>query len=372
MTLVDLPLVRKVLASSTVDALTAPHGIDRYLELVDPRWSINEVRGHVVRVRHPTPSTVTFDVAVNAAWQGHVAGQFTRLGVEIDGVVHTRCYSMTSGASPAGPTTIQLTVGEQAGGVVSTHLVRSLVPGTVVRLSPASGDFTLPTPVPRRLMLLSAGTGITPMIAIVRTLAASGSFDDLDVTFVAYAATRRELLFAEELDRLAAEHAWLHVVHGFTEVTDPDHTDLLGLFAPAHLVDADAAWREAELFACGPTPFMHAVIDHATEAGRADHVHTEAFAPVGRPRDAQTTGGVVTFAAAQRTGISDGASILETAEGAGLQPLHGCRMGICHTCTRTKTSGCVRDLRTGELSGTGTESIQICVNAPVGDVVVDL
>ncbi len=371
MTIVDVPIVRRVLSSSILEALTAPHGVDRYLELVDPRWSIHEVRGRVVRVQRLTPDSVTFAVEVNAAWQGHTAGQFTRLGVEIDGVVHTRCYSMTSAASAAGPTTIELTVGVQPGGAVSTHLVRSLEPGAVVRLSQADGDFTLPDTLPRRLVLLAAGTGITPMLAMARTLEATAPHHDLDVTLVAYAATRNDLLFADELDRLAARHPWLHVVRGFTDETDADRTDLVGLFTPAHLDAADDAWRDAEVYVCGPAPFMRAVIDHATESGRVEHVHTEAFAPAELPRD-DATGGVVTFAGAQRTGISDGASILETAEAVGLRPLHGCRMGICHTCTRPKSSGCVRDLRTGELSGPGPSDIQICISAPVGDVTVDL
>ena len=372
MTIVDVPIVRRVLSSTVVGALTAPHGVDRYLELVDPRWSIHEVRGRVVRVQRLTPNSVTFAVEVNAAWQGHAAGQFTRLGVEIDGVIHTRCYSMTSAASSAGPTTIELTVGEQPGGTVSTHLVRSLEPGAVVRLSQADGDFTLPAIAPRRLVLLAAGTGLTPMVAMVRSLEATVPHDDLDVTLVAYAATRRDLLFADELERLAARHTWLHLVRGFTDEPDAGRTDLVGLFEPGHLDDADEAWRDAEVYVCGPAPFMRAVIDYATESGRAEHVHTEAFAPAGLPRDEHATGGVITFAGAQRTGISDGASILETAEAVGLRPLHGCRMGICHTCTRPKSSGCVRDLRTGELSGPGPSDIQICVSAPVGDVTVDL
>jgi ferredoxin len=82
--------------------------------------------------------------------------------------------------------------------------------------------------------------------------------------------------------------------------------------------------------------------------------------------------GSVTFASSNQRADDVTTSILDAAEGAGLRPAHGCRMGICHTCTRTKQAGCVRDLRTGDVSGPEASEIQICVSAPVGDVVVDL
>ncbi|MEO9224662.1 MAG: 2Fe-2S iron-sulfur cluster binding domain-containing protein, partial [Acidimicrobiales bacterium] len=82
--------------------------------------------------------------------------------------------------------------------------------------------------------------------------------------------------------------------------------------------------------------------------------------------------GSIAFARSGVTADVTGTSILDTAESVGLTPESGCRMGICHTCTRAKESGCVRNVLTGELSSDGPEDIQICISAPVGDVVVDL
>ena len=112
MSVIDNGLVRRVLTSSLVDSLTAPHGVDRYLELVDPRWAVNEVRGRVERVWRQTPTCTTITLSLNGAWAGHTAGQFVRVGALVDGVLQTRCYSIETPPSTAGATTIEITVGE--------------------------------------------------------------------------------------------------------------------------------------------------------------------------------------------------------------------------------------------------------------------
>jgi ferredoxin-NADP reductase len=371
MSFTDLRLVRRALTSSLVDSLTAPHGVDRYLELVDPHWTVNEVRGRVERIWRQTPTSATITLALNGAWAGHVAGQFVRVGAPVDGTLHTRCYSIETPPSRAGATTIEITVGAHPDGTLSPHLVRDVQPGDVLRLSQAEGEFTLPSTLPSTLVLLAAGTGITPLMGMVRTLCADRRIADVDVTLVAYAATPTEHLHTAELERLAAANPRLRVVRGCTDV--PGAAELDGLFAPEHLADAAPAWRDAELFACGPNPFMAAVAEVVDAAGIGEHLHTEAFAPTFAPLPpVGTMTGSVTFASSNQRADDVTTSILDAAEGAGLRPAHGCRMGISHTCTRTKQAGCVRDLRTGDVSGPEASEIQICVSAPVGDVVVDL
>ena len=87
-------ILRKALASDLVDRLTAPHGVDRYLELIDPTWTVREVRAEVVAVRRQTAGTVTLTLRPNQTWSGFTAGQHVVVGVEIDGVVHDRCFSL--------------------------------------------------------------------------------------------------------------------------------------------------------------------------------------------------------------------------------------------------------------------------------------
>ncbi|MBS1847479.1 MAG: iron-sulfur cluster-binding domain-containing protein [Actinobacteria bacterium] len=371
MTIIDRPLVHRLLTSPLVGTLTAPHGVDRYLELVDPGMAVHDVRGRVLHIERQTPTTATITVGVNRAWSGHRAGQFVRVGATVDGVTHTRCYSIESTPTGPGPTTIAFSVGEVPGGTLSPHLVHELRPGDVLRLSPAEGDFVLPDEATPNLVLLGAGTGITPLIAMVRTLCATGRLARTDATLVAYAATPEDQLHRNELIHLAAETPGLRVVFGCTEQAGAG--DLDGLFTPDHLGTAAPQWRDAELFVCGGRPFMSAVSAAVEAEGRLDHLHTEAFAPafIAFPTD-PADNGTVEFHSSRRRATDVATSILEAAEAQGLQPAHGCRMGICHTCTRTKLAGCVRNLVTGEVSGPEAAEIQICVNAPVGDVVIDL
>ena len=80
-------LVRR--AIRVFDAAATPSGVDRYVELVRPSWSSTEVRAKVVGVARTTPRSVTLTLRPNSNWAGFVAGQFTQLSVEIDGVQHT-------------------------------------------------------------------------------------------------------------------------------------------------------------------------------------------------------------------------------------------------------------------------------------------
>ena len=82
--------------------------------------------------------------------------------------------------------------------------------------------------------------------------------------------------------------------------------------------------------------------------------------------------GVVRFATSGRQVANSGLPLLEQAEDAGLTPEHGCRMGICNTCSTRKRTGTVRNVISGGLSTAGDEQIRICVSVPVGDVALDL
>src|SRR5699024_9778295 len=90
--------VRALLTSPISRALAWPHGVDRYLELIDPKWSTAEIRATVTDVVQETAQSTTIVLEPNANWRGHEAGQFVELTVAIDGVRHTRCYSITTSA----------------------------------------------------------------------------------------------------------------------------------------------------------------------------------------------------------------------------------------------------------------------------------
>jgi ferredoxin-NADP reductase len=306
-------------------------------------------------VRRTTPRSVTLTLAPNEAFRSRYtvkAGQYVNLTVDVDGRRHTRCYSP---ANAEGSATLELTIGHHDGGLVSSYLYERARRGMVVGLAGVGGDFVLPTQRPRRVLFVSGGSGITPVMAMLRTLIAERHPGE--VAFVHYAPSPAEACYRDELAALPG----VRVLHGFTR---SGAGDLVGRFGPEHLA---AAMPEPDVvFACGPTALAEAVHEHC------DNVYTESFVPPALDAPANPSGGRITFADSGIDIVDDGRSLLEQAESAGLTPQHGCRMGICHTCTRRKTAGTVRNLITGTVSTGCDEDVQICVSVPVGDVDVSL
>ncbi|MEZ0342903.1 flavin reductase family protein [Mycobacterium sp. pV006] len=334
--------------TSLLDLLTGPHGVDRYTELLDPTWTRGDARARVVAVRRATPRSVTLTLTPNRAFHGFRAGQHINLSVEIDGRRHTRPYS------PANADTerhIELTIGRHEGGLVSTHLFEHARPGMVVGLDSVGGDFTLPA-APGRVLFVSGGSGITPVMSMLRTLHTQRHGGD--TVFVHYARSSREACYREELAAMAKTMPNLTVSHGFTR--DRAGSDLPPRFES--MGDYDS------VFVCGPPALVDAVRD------AYPHAQSESFVPP--VFDGEASGGRVTFADSDIGVVDDGRPLLNQAEDAGLNPESGCRMGICFSCTRRKTSGVVRNVVTGALSAPDAEDVQICVSAPVGDVTLNL
>jgi ferredoxin-NADP reductase len=336
-------------AVRVVDMAATPHGVDRYLELLAPTWSTTEVRGRVVAVRRQTANAV-------------------------DGVRHTRCYSMASSASQSGTRQFELTIKAHPYGVVSNFLMQRAEPGLVVGLSRAQGDFTIPERFRGRLLLVSGGSGITPVLSMLRTLCDEGHADP--VIFVHYARRVEDLTYRSELDALAAAHPNVRVIKILTD--EPGAGDLDGFVDVAQLAAIDASWQEAEAYVCGPAPLMAALTEIYAKHEVSARLHTEAFALTQVLAEAGSVGGVVRFgtgstAVVASTAVSsDGRTLLEQAEAAGLRPASGCRMGICHTCACPLRGGTVKDIVSGELTSSVGADIRICVSVPVGDVDIDL
>jgi ferredoxin-NADP reductase len=338
-----LGLGRRLLHSPLVEALAYPHGVDRYVELVRPLL-VRDARAEIAAVRHQTDKSVTLTLLPNENWRGLRAGQFVNLSVEIDGVRETRPYS-PSGSQHAAGGALELTISTHPEGKVSRYLRYHARPGMVVGLSQAQGDFTLPDERPERVLLISGGSGITPALAILRTLCDEGSARE--VAFLNYARSPELALYETELRELAGRFCAEHV------------EQLIG----------DAA--DAATFVCGPPALIDAVRALWSSRGLPEPT-AETFTPPAIAFDPATATGMVRFAASDREAENSGLPLLEQAEDAGLAPDHGCRMGICNTCSCRKVSGAVRNALTGEISTAEDEPIRICVSVPLGDVELDL
>lgn len=366
-----------LLRSRLLAALTTPHGVDRYLERFNPMWAAHEVRARIVSVNRETAGVGTAPVATltlqpTSTWRGHRAGQHVLVGVELPGSAKrlTRAFSISSAASAPGEQ-ITLTIRAHDEGQVSSHLVRQARPGQILHLSQAQGDFTLTespaTPTTNRLLFITGGSGITPAMSMVRTLLRDGydGHAGRPVTFLHFARGPEDQIFAHELAGIAAADNGVdvHLRHG-------------RLFSEPELRRLVPDFRDTDTWLCGPAGLVDLVRRAYTgEDGEVSpRLRMEFFKP-SVARAAQPGGpveGEVGFTRSGRTVAASGASLLEQAEEAGLAPESGCRMGICLTCTRTKTSGTVRNLLTGEQSSLPDEEIRVCVTAAAGDCTIDL
>ena len=208
---------------------------------------------------------------------------------------------------------------------------------------------------PRRVLFVSGGSGITPVMSMLRTMRNEGS--DREIAFIHYARSAREACYADELAAMSG----VRVLHGYTR---DGQGDLNGYFDADHL--AVAMPEPDAVFVCGPQALVDAVRTHFPEA------LSESFVPPVFAPSTETSGGRIAFTDSGVELTDDGRPMLEQAEAAGLTPESGCRMGICHSCTRRKTSGVVKNLITGVMSNTEAEDVQICVSVPVGDVDIAL
>jgi ferredoxin-NADP reductase len=245
-----------------------------------------------------------------------------------------------------------------AGQSVSRYLVEQARPGQLVHLSQAEGEFVLPDRVPEHVLMISGGSGITPVMSMLRSLQRRTHRGR--VTFVHYARSPEHQIFARELAdvRSSGYGVDVHLLH--PEQGDP-------ALSPMWLERLVPGFREVPTWLCGPGPLVEAV--RAAYAG-SDALRVEYFAPPASAVGA--AGGLVRFTRSGLTVDNSGAPLLEQAEAAGLAPEHGCRMGICFSCTARKSEGTVRHVVNGAESSLPDEDIQVCVSAPLGDCSVDL
>ena len=338
--------------------VTTPLVPEDFLDIVRPLHSGTDLRGRIEAIHPETRDAVTVRIRPGRRWCTPVAGQYVRIGVDVDGVRQWRSYSVTTPTSADGCFTI--TVKALAGGKVSTHLVRRARVGTVVQLDQPAGDFILPAPRPTKVLFVTAGSGITPVMGMLRE-----SLHELaDVVLVHSARTAEDIIFRGELRRLAAG--------GRLRLTER-HTSTDARLAPNALTALVPDLAERHTWACGPAALLDALEQHYAAAGISDRLHTERFQAA---VVATGVGGTVTFTRSDTTVVSDGAtSLLDAGENVGVLMPSGCRMGVCFGCVVPLRQGAVRDLRNGDLTSANPGDgvlVQTCVSAAAGPCELDL
>jgi ferredoxin-NADP reductase len=342
-----------------VEALTTPLVPADYLDVVAPLRNAEVLRARIEAVLPETPDCVTLELRPGRGWRAHEPGQYLRLGVEVDGVRLWRAYSVTTEPDRADGR-ICVTVSAVPGGTVSTHLVRHARRGMLLHLDLPTGDFTLPRPRPAKILFVTAGSGITPVMGMLRSTLPELS----DVVVVHSAATPDDVVFGAELHALAAQ--------GHIRLVER-HTRVDGRLTPAALADLVPDLFERHTWACGPNGLLDALTAHWSAAGALENLHVERF----RPTVLKTgDGGTVTFVRSGTSVEADGGTpLLAAGEAAGVLMPSGCRMGVCFGCVLPLREGAVRDLRDGRVTtaapGDGV-LVQTCVSAAAGPCDVDV
>jgi ferredoxin-NADP reductase len=340
--------------------LTTPLLPEDFLGTLNPLWSTSDLHARVVGLRAETADTTTLLLRTGPAWPAHRPGQFAGVGTRLDGVWHWRTYSITS---RPGDRLLAVTVTAVPGGTVSGALAHGTPVGTLLRLGPPAGEFVLPRPVPEKLLFVTAGSGITPVMGMLRALADTEPGALAGVVLLHSDRTPGDVVFGAELRALAASTGLCLIER---------HTAREGRLTPAELTDAVPDWAARRAWACGPGALLDALTAHWQRAGDGAALHVERFlAP--RPANLGGTGGRVRFTTSGiETEAGPQTPLMAAGESAGAVLPHGCRMGICHTCVGRLRSGAVRDLRSGELHDTPGEPVRTCVSGAAGDVEIEL
>jgi ferredoxin-NADP reductase len=309
-------------------------------------------------------------------------GQFITISPVIGGQTVARCYTLSS--SPTRPFAFSITVKRVPGGAVSNWLHDNLRPGDNLRASGPAGSFTSVGHPAAKLLYLSAGSGVTPLMSMTRTAADMAA--NLDIVFVHSARTPADIIFHEELKRMQAGMTGLRVINiceGFGDTAEWQQP--IGRLDLPLLSQQVPDFQEREIFTCGPQGYMEAVKSLLREAAfDFDHYHQESFdiavlneEPLIEQASASDQQDVftVTLSRSGRTFSMPGnQTVLSAAKKAGAIVPSSCSQGVCGTCKTALLKGTVEMNHNGGIRQREIDKglRLLCCSKPTSDLVIDL
>ena len=338
------------------------HELDGYLTCVDVVDVTHDVKSFSFEV--PDPGVLRF-----------LPGQYLTFRLVVDGQPVERCYTISS--APTRPERLSITVKRVPGGVVSNALHDRLCVGDVVGASGPFGRFTFDHHPAERYLFLTAGSGITPAMSMLRAMRDRGAAADL--VLVHCARTPDDIVFRAELEQAAHEGAARLVVLCEADSPTERWRGPTGRLTLEALLSAAPDLRRREVFTCGPRPFMEAVRGHLDVVGfDTARCHEESFVLGGGGDPGGDTGSGTTYAVAfRRSGrtveCDSGTTILQAAARSGLTLPSSCAEGVCGTCKATLLSGEVDMEHQGGIRPREVREGMFlpCCSTPLGDLEVD-
>ena len=349
---------RASLFNSMAQSVMNSHDANFWLQKINPLWSMNQPLAKVVKKQIVAKDMVSLILQCNRHVQRGVAGQHHPVTVEIAGRHYERTYSLMQVDADH----LCLTVKKVDQGLVSSWLVDQSQTGDILRLGQPYGEMQQQVQTPK-LLLLAAGSGITPMLSLIEAFCQSRQLKAIFVQLMYWVKTHEDAAYAEYLKEVAENFTNFTYQIFYTQ----EHDQRLN---PSH-IDQLKSLNETTVYACGPSGFA------ATAETLFKHVasiQTEAFSLSQFDTDATDTGFInVTLTQSNKTlAIPKGQSILSSLEHQGIKPKHGCRMGICNKCACTKAQGSTKNLLNGSANHEPSQLLKICVNSAQSDLVIDL
>lgn len=349
---------RASLFNSMAQSVMNSHDANFWLQKINPLWSMNQPLAKVVKKQIVAKDMVSLILQCNRHVQRGVAGQHHPVTVEIAGRHYERTYSLMQVDADH----LCLTVKKIDQGLVSSWLVDQSQTGNILRLGQPYGEMQQQVQTPK-LLLLAAGSGITPMLSLIEAFCQSRQLKAISVQLMYWVKTHEDAAYAEYLKEVAENFTNFTYQIFYTQEQDQR-------LNPSH-IDQLKSLNETTVYACGPSGFA------ATAETLFKHVasiQTEAFSLSQFDTDATDTGFInVTLTQSNKTlAIPKGQSILSSLEHQGIKPKHGCRMGICNKCACTKAQGSTKNLLNGSANHEPSQLLKICVNSAQSDLVIDL
>lgn len=340
---------------------------DFWLQQINPLWSSTEARGQIVARHQIAQDMYQLKVKCNRQMDFGKAGQHHPVFVEINGIRYERSYSLTQ----LDRQHIALNVKHVHGGLVSDWLCSKAKFGDYLSFGKPYGEVSLDHFQSKRLVLIVAGSGITPAFSVLHALEKQNRLKDYQIHLKYWASTQREHVFIFQFKQWQERYTSFNVDFYSTQAqsnTDNNDTTLNRLNA-THLQSIQDL-HDCAVFACGPSGFVETAQSLCTDAKQ---FQCEAFyfsTPSITDSDSSEIEliNIHLSLSNKQLQIPKGQSILTALEAQNIRPQHGCRMGICNKCACPKVSGSTQHIANKQTNHEANQLIRICVNSAQSDI----
>lgn len=357
------------------DIAMDPNVVNFWASKLNPLWSLDQPMARIVGREEAASNSVTLILKPNRHVLTPQAGQHISVASEIDGVRVARSYSTS--LVPDQPGLLAITVKQVEGGRLSNWLCLQAREGDVLYLGQPFGKFQWPA-LQQPVLLLAAGSGITPMISLLRQyarqVAKDGLFPSKQTVQLHYWVRRREeACFIKELLALPKIQPNFSLHLYLTQQEQRQPYERSGRIEASQFAQQEDL-KNSHVLACGPAGFVGSA--QQILQVQVASFQAEAFSPPPIPADAEAIDcSTVQITLQQQNRILTvpvGQSILAALEAEGINHPNGCRMGLCNTCACHKVSGSTQHLISGESQHDENPALRVCVSRASSDLVLDI